>query len=319
MSDFEGRYVVELFCGTFGWSAGFLERGIPVIGFDIEHQDYHGPIPEGAQLVLQDVLTLDGAQFKDAICILASPPCTEFSYLAMPWSRGKQIGRALRGKDEFPEGYAGSRTPAEMKALFYACIRIQIEASAAARRYIPLVIENVKGAQPWVGKAKANYGSFYLWGDIGMVGSRIVAGDYRALRIPGRARKVPGFRFDGSGGSFQTASVRQISPGWRSKHYEDTDKARLHDGVKAPGMSWSKYGEPGYKPQGFNETNAQRFREETKGSNGGWFNDNKRSGKSEDTGYLSRSGSKSDSRKAASAMIAKIPLALSRFVAEAFL
>jgi hypothetical protein len=28
------------------------------------------------------------------------------------------------------------------------------------------VIENVKGAQPWVGRAKWHYGSFYLWGDV---------------------------------------------------------------------------------------------------------------------------------------------------------
>jgi hypothetical protein len=39
-----------------------------------------------------------------------------------------------------------------------------------------MVVENVRGAQPWVGKAKANFGSFYLWGDVGMVGKRVVAG-----------------------------------------------------------------------------------------------------------------------------------------------
>ena len=49
--------------------------------------------PEGQRagaLVLQDVLTLDGAQFRDAACIVASPPCQEYSYMAMPW----KIGRA---------------------------------------------------------------------------------------------------------------------------------------------------------------------------------------------------------------------------------
>jgi hypothetical protein len=29
-----------------------------------------------------------------------------------------------------------------------------------------MVVENVKGAQPWVGRAAWNYGSFYLWGDL---------------------------------------------------------------------------------------------------------------------------------------------------------
>jgi hypothetical protein len=54
-----------------------------------------------------------------------------------------------------------------------------------------------------------------------------------------------------------------------------------------------------------------------KGSNGGWFNDHKRAGKGE-TGYLSRSGSKSTARKAASAAIAKIPLPLARHIAHAW-
>lgn len=86
--------------------------------------------------------------------------------MAMPWSRAKKIARALRGEGEFPEGYTGSRTVVELTALFDACFRIQREASAAAGRYIPLVVENVAGAQRWVGSAKWHYGSFYLWGDV---------------------------------------------------------------------------------------------------------------------------------------------------------
>ena len=58
--------------------------------------------------------------------------------------------------------------------------------------------------------------------------------------------------------------------------------------------------------------------EATKGSNGGWFNDHKRAGKSNDTGRLSRSGSKSSARKAASAHIAKIPIVLARHIARAY-
>lgn len=34
------------------------------------------------------------------------------------------------------------------------CFRIQREASLAAGKPIPLVVENVKGAQPWVGRAR---------------------------------------------------------------------------------------------------------------------------------------------------------------------
>lgn len=50
--------------------------------------------------------------------------------------------------------------------LFRACFRIQREASEAARRHIPLLVENVCGAQPWVGDAKWKFKSFYLWGDV---------------------------------------------------------------------------------------------------------------------------------------------------------
>ena len=109
--------------------------------------------------------------------------------MAMPWKRAKQIAVALRceaypadsplyqrpPRVEFPDGYAGSRSAAQLTALFDACFRIQREASEAAGRHIPMVVENVKGAQPWVGRAKAHYGSYYLWGDVEDVGGRIVA------------------------------------------------------------------------------------------------------------------------------------------------
>ncbi len=36
-----------------------------------------------------------------------------------------------------------------------------------------MVVENVKGAQKWVGPSKANFGSFHLYGDIGNVGGAI--------------------------------------------------------------------------------------------------------------------------------------------------
>jgi hypothetical protein len=46
--------------------------------------------------VIQDVRTLHGSQFRDAALIVASPPCTEYSYMAMPWTRAKRIAAALR-------------------------------------------------------------------------------------------------------------------------------------------------------------------------------------------------------------------------------
>ena len=79
---------IDLFCGLGGWADGFLAEGYDVIGFDVEARPYPG------QLVLQDVLTLHGSQFRHAAAIVASPPCQEYSYMAMPWIRGKQIAAA---------------------------------------------------------------------------------------------------------------------------------------------------------------------------------------------------------------------------------
>ena len=140
---------IELFAGTFGWSAGWLARGGEAIGFDIEHLPHHGPVPKNAWLVLQDVRTLHGSQFKDASIILASSPCQEFSYRAMPWKRAKALGPPVLGME-----------------LFAQAARIQREACEAAGHYIPMIQENVKGAQPWVGRAKWRAGSFFLWGDV---------------------------------------------------------------------------------------------------------------------------------------------------------
>lgn len=230
---------IDLFCGLGGWTEGLLAEGYEAHGFDIEAHEY-GEEKYPGTLFLEDVLTLHGSRFKNAALIVASPPCQEFSYMAMPWSRAKQIARALRGQDEFPAGYRGSRTIAELTALFDACFRIQREASEAAGRHIPMVVENVRGAEPWVGRAKWSFGSYYLWGDV----PALMPQTMKATKVPGvgagwrhpdhpdhkpglafnpaaqgarvraeleanAGRKNPGFRFDGSGKSFQSESVNR--------------------------------------------------------------------------------------------------------------
>ena len=77
--------------------------------------------------------------------------------MAMPWSRGKKIAAEYR---------SGVRDVKQLTALFDACFRIQREACEAAGRHIPMVVENVRGAIPWVGRSRYNYGSFHLWGDV---------------------------------------------------------------------------------------------------------------------------------------------------------
>jgi hypothetical protein len=229
---------IDLFCGLGGWTEGLLAEDYRVVGFDIKRHQY-GDAKYPAKLVLQDVLTLHGRQFKDAALIVASPPCQEFSYMAMPWSLAKEKERKLLTDAEDRK---------RLTALFDACFRIQREANEAAGRYIPMVVENVRGAQKWVGRSRWNYGSFHLWGDLPAL-----------MPITKRAAKNSGFCFDGSGRSFQSESV--------NRH-----------GVK----------------------NARN-----------WWSDG--------AGSLSATtSSKSKARNAASAMIAKIPLALSRHIAATY-
>lgn len=81
---------IDLFCGLGGWTEGLLAEGYRVVGFDNERHHY-GDARYPAQLVIQDVLTLHGAQFKDAALIVASPPCQAYSYRAMPWKKAKAL------------------------------------------------------------------------------------------------------------------------------------------------------------------------------------------------------------------------------------
>lgn len=254
---------IDLFCGLGGWTDGLLAEGYRVIGIDNKRHQY-GDAKYPAQLILQDVLTLDGAQFKTAALIVASPPCQAYSYRAMPWKRAKAL-------------------PPPDNALFEACFRIQHEACEAAGRYVPLVVENVCGAQKWVGEAKWHYGSFYLWGDVPAL-----------MPDCQRSAKLAGFRFDGRGTSFQSESVKVF------------------------GLSWSNYGKLGYKAEAFNGTAAQRFSLRNTIANAGEGCKQRGSGAEWFRGEIGLLSSRSSARKAASAHIAKIPFPLARHIACAW-
>ena len=265
---------IDLFCGLGGWTEGLLAEGYRVQGYDIEAHEY-GDERYPAELFLEDVMTIDGARFADADLIVASPPCQEYSYMAMPWSRAKAKAAAIRA----------DTTGAEMERLnqlFHACFRIRREACAAAGRHIPLVVENVRGAIPWVGRSRWNYGSFHLWGDVPALMPAVV-----------NATKVPGFRFDGvSKQCFRQAAVK---------------------GMKNVGGSWF-----GIDPRGNSVVAANPVSVPTEGrkQSGDWSAEARAGG----TGGTSASfGSKSPARKAASAKIAKIPLTLSRWIAAHYL
>lgn len=260
---------IDLFCGLGGWAEGFLSEHFRVVGFDIERHDYGtGGYP--GQLVLQDVLTLHGSQFRDAAVIVASPPCQSYSYRAMPWKRAKAL-------------------PPPSNELFDACFRIQREASEAAGHHVPLIVENVKGAQPWVGRAAWHYGSYYLWGDV------------PALMPLARIAKVPGLNWSGSD-----------KPGYVPRAFNDT-------AVKNNGGSWFAQAHNTESGNGQNPVNGAR-----KGTGGTWFThenspDTRGRVHWKEGGCVTRLyNSKSAARKAASAQIAKIPFPLAQYIAQVF-
>jgi hypothetical protein len=81
----------------------------------------------------------------------------------MPWKRAKALGPPELGME-----------------LFAQAARILRVACEASGRYIPMIQENVRGAQPWVGRAQWHYGSFYLWGDVPAL-----------MPVPRRGRQKP--------------------------------------------------------------------------------------------------------------------------------
>jgi C-5 cytosine-specific DNA methylase len=266
---------IDLYCGLGGWTDGLLAEGYDVIGFDIE-QHVYGDKRYPAQLVIQDVLTLHGSQFKGAALIVASPPCQGYSYRAMPWKRAKAL-------------------PPPCNALFEACFRIQHEACAAAGRHIPLIVENVRGAQPWVGRARWNYGSFYLWGDVPALmpitfkGVKVGMGSWRH---PDDPRHIPGLGFNTHADRNCREDIKNaggscfnVAHNTTSGHGQNPDGR----GIKVP------------------DRGAQ-----------GWFGSY---AEQKATGTISPGrmhGKNHPKRKMASAMIAKIPEPLARYIARTY-
>ncbi len=311
---------IDLFCGLFGWGSAFASAGYRVVGFDIEDQGANFGIqkPNGCELVLRDIRSITGAELVKTYgvpaVIVASPPCQEFSYMAMPWSKAREKQRKIEAD------------PAEQKRLcdlFNQCFRIQREVSAAAGHFVPLVVENVRGAQRWVGKARWNFGSFFLWGDVPAL-----------MPIPIKARmkskiSCAARRFD--------ERIASTADEAAALHY----RLPKNEGNKTAGMNWSdreKKGQDftriagrqaeGVKAQSENGLRTDpgkgaRFTSRDCGAEGtkqagiGGVRDNGKGDVWFQNG-AARSGSKSSARKRASAEIAKIPPALAQWIARCF-
>jgi len=262
---------IDLFCGLGGWTEGLLAEGYDVTGFDIEAHDYGDGKRYPAKLVIRDVLTIHGSELKDAALIVASPPCQEFSYMAMPWSRAKAIAAEYR---------SGQRDAKKLTALFDACFRIQREAIEAAGHHIPIVVENVRGAQPWVGRSKWNFGSYYLWGDV-------------------PALMPITMRFKSQGMNWSD----------RTKHGQDFTRIA---GRQAEGLKLPRNGHRHTRHLTNQAEHGTKFSQ----SGDAWFDGTPRDANGQKG--PSALSSKSKSRKAASAEIARIPFALASWIASVY-
>ena len=135
--------MLDFYCGRGGWTRGFMSQGFECHGFDIE--DFHSVYPGHFHRI--DVRHLDvakiRAEFGDRLRVIcASSPCDEFARFTMPWTRAKN--------------------PPEPK------LGIELAQTAfhlADALGVPLIFENVRSAQRWLGRAVMHSGPFYLWGN----------------------------------------------------------------------------------------------------------------------------------------------------------
>jgi hypothetical protein len=133
------RRMLDLFVGRLGWTKAFLARGWECVAVDLTEPP---EVPEGVEFLKMDVMTLTADFLKEFDFVCASSPCEEFSVHAMPH---------FHPNPKYPEN--GIR-------LFTHTRQI---CQASGRAYI---MENVRAAQKFVGKADHHCGPFYLWGSV---------------------------------------------------------------------------------------------------------------------------------------------------------
>jgi hypothetical protein len=138
--DTKGKPVaIDLCCGDGGFTDGLMAAGFYVVGVDLMRFDGY----KGDELITADLLTVSSGLlgcYSPAV-VFAGPPCEQYSRHGMPWTRKR------------------NPPPPDMRLVRH-CFGL---ASALG---VPIVLENVRAAQQWIGRAVTHYGPHYLWGDV---------------------------------------------------------------------------------------------------------------------------------------------------------
>jgi hypothetical protein len=166
-----------------------------------------------------------------------------------------------------------------------------------------LILENVKGAQPWVGRSAWNFGSFHLWGDVPALMPIVtrLTGDFMKCAKESWNPERPSFTKDkawkiSDQNWSRFAKTGEVSPHWRM------------EATKVPSESGRRT----------NVGNGARFTSrdcgvegiKQRGSGREWF---------AGEGKISRvTSSNSLARARASAEVAKIPYSLAVHIARCF-
>lgn len=129
--------LLDLFCGKWGWSRAFAARGWDCVGVDL----VAFPPPERCTYRAIDILTLTAKDLAAFDFIVASSPCEQFS---------------IHGMKHFHP----HPKPPDLGLILFEHTRAICEASGK-----PYVMENVRAAQQFVGRAAHHCGPFYLWGN----------------------------------------------------------------------------------------------------------------------------------------------------------
>lgn len=128
---------IDLYCGLGGWAEGLLAAGWRVVGIDLG--DFSSSYP--GEFIQADLkLWNEWKRYRPAL-VVCSAPCQEFSQHDQPWTRSK------------------NPRPPDLAL-------VDRGFALAALWECPIIQENVRGAQRWLGRSKMNCGPFHLWGDV---------------------------------------------------------------------------------------------------------------------------------------------------------